>query len=196
MQMKQGLQELLVLKDQQEKTLKKRERELAALKGVLKEEMAIQEQEMGHLKEQHVRELQSLSDSLAKATEVSEAPSRIRGFSEQKCSSALVPSCPPPTPALAVCLNLLPQPAREMPGTAQGSGFPSPARTDCFVLCLLLPQSQSWHREGSALRLGIGNKSRALNHSLCYSPIHFLLVWKADIPPFSKQTLRQSVNCF
>lgn len=107
--MKQGLQELLVLKDQQEKTLKKRERELAALKGVLKEEMASQDQEMGHLKEQHVRELQSLRDSLAKATEVSEAPSRVRGFSEQKGSSALLLPCPPS--ALALRLNLLPHPA-------------------------------------------------------------------------------------
>uniref|UniRef100_A0A670ZSV9 Cingulin like 1 n=1 Tax=Pseudonaja textilis TaxID=8673 RepID=A0A670ZSV9_PSETE len=88
MQMKQELQELLVLHDQQEKTLKKRERELTALKGVLKEEMASQDREMGHLKEQHVRELQRLSDSLAKATEVSEAPSRVRGFSEQQCRLA------------------------------------------------------------------------------------------------------------
>uniref|UniRef100_A0A8C6Y2R9 Cingulin like 1 n=1 Tax=Naja naja TaxID=35670 RepID=A0A8C6Y2R9_NAJNA len=92
MQLKQELQELLVLHDQQEKTLKKRERELTALKGVLKEEMASQDREMGHLKEQHVRELRSLSDSLAKATEVSEAPSRVRSFSEQKGSSALVPA--------------------------------------------------------------------------------------------------------
>ncbi|KAM3828359.1 cingulin-like protein 1 isoform 3-T5 [Vipera latastei] len=69
MQVKQELQELQELRDQQEEALKRRERELRALKGVLKEEMASQEREMGHLKEQHVRELQSLRDSLAKATE-------------------------------------------------------------------------------------------------------------------------------
>ncbi|XP_032088687.1 cingulin-like protein 1 [Thamnophis elegans] len=69
MQTKQGLQEMLELKDQREKTLAKCERELAALKGVLKEEMASQEREMGRLREQHIRELQSVGDSLAKATE-------------------------------------------------------------------------------------------------------------------------------
>ncbi|ETE73037.1 Cingulin-like protein 1, partial [Ophiophagus hannah] len=84
MQMKQELQELLVLQDQQEKTLKKRERELTALKGVLKGEMASQDREMGHLKEQHVRELQSLSDSLAKATEEISALSSAKAEAEKE----------------------------------------------------------------------------------------------------------------
>uniref|UniRef100_A0A8C5SWM9 Cingulin like 1 n=1 Tax=Laticauda laticaudata TaxID=8630 RepID=A0A8C5SWM9_LATLA len=83
-QMKQELQELLVLQDQQEKTLKKREQELTALRGVLKEEMASQDQEMGHLKEQHVRELQSLSDSLAKATEEIGALSSAKAEAEKE----------------------------------------------------------------------------------------------------------------
>ncbi|XP_039195918.1 cingulin-like protein 1 isoform X3 [Crotalus tigris] len=69
MQVKQELQELQELRDQQEEALKRRERELMALKSVLKVEMANQDREMGHLKEQHIRELQSLGDSLAKATE-------------------------------------------------------------------------------------------------------------------------------
>ncbi|KAG8144793.1 hypothetical protein E2320_013219 [Naja naja] len=84
MQLKQELQELLVLHDQQEKTLKKRERELTALKGVLKEEMASQDREMGHLKEQHVRELRSLSDSLAKATEEIGALSSAKAEAEKE----------------------------------------------------------------------------------------------------------------
>lgn len=92
--MKQELQELQELRDQQEEALKRHERELTALKGVLKEEMANQDREMGHLKEQHIRELQSLGDSLAKATEVSEVPSRAHGFP----SSVLLPPSPPPRP--------------------------------------------------------------------------------------------------
>ncbi|XP_026537848.1 LOW QUALITY PROTEIN: cingulin-like protein 1 [Notechis scutatus] len=83
MQMKQELQVLLVLQDQQEKILKKRERELTALKGVLKEEMASQDREIGHLKEQHVQELQSLSDSLAKATEEIGALSSAKAEAEK-----------------------------------------------------------------------------------------------------------------
>uniref|UniRef100_A0A8D0F4E6 Cingulin like 1 n=1 Tax=Strix occidentalis caurina TaxID=311401 RepID=A0A8D0F4E6_STROC len=70
MQMKQDLQEVLIAKDQQEEILRKRERELTALKGALKEEVSNHDMEMDKLKEQHDKELLNLQQSLDKATEV------------------------------------------------------------------------------------------------------------------------------
>ncbi|XP_054071445.1 cingulin-like protein 1 isoform X3 [Rissa tridactyla] len=69
MQMKQDLQEVLIAKDQQEEILRKRERELTALKGALKEEVSSHDMEMDKLKEQHNKELLNLQQSLEKATE-------------------------------------------------------------------------------------------------------------------------------
>uniref|UniRef100_A0A8C0VDJ3 Cingulin like 1 n=1 Tax=Cyanistes caeruleus TaxID=156563 RepID=A0A8C0VDJ3_CYACU len=69
MQMKQDLQEVLIAKDQQEEILRKRERELTALKGALKEEVSNHDTEMDKLKEQHDKELLDLRESLEKATE-------------------------------------------------------------------------------------------------------------------------------
>ncbi|XP_068815190.1 cingulin-like protein 1 isoform X4 [Struthio camelus] len=69
MQMKQDLQEVLVAKDQQEEILRKRERELTALKGALKEEVSSHDMEMDKIKEQHDKELLNLQESLEKVTE-------------------------------------------------------------------------------------------------------------------------------
>ncbi|XP_017925297.1 cingulin-like protein 1 isoform X1 [Manacus vitellinus] len=69
MQMKQDLQEVLIAKDQQEEILRKRERELTALKGALKEEVSSHDMEMDKVKEQHDKELLDLRQSLEKATE-------------------------------------------------------------------------------------------------------------------------------
>ncbi|KFP77363.1 PREDICTED: cingulin-like protein 1, partial [Apaloderma vittatum] len=69
MQMKQDLQEVLIAKDQQEEILRKRERELTALKGALKEEVSSHDMELDKLKEQHDKELLHLQQSLEKATE-------------------------------------------------------------------------------------------------------------------------------
>uniref|UniRef100_A0A8C3LJ44 Cingulin like 1 n=1 Tax=Chrysolophus pictus TaxID=9089 RepID=A0A8C3LJ44_CHRPC len=69
MQMKQDLQEILIAKDQQEEILRKRERELTALKGALKEEVSSHDMEMDKLKEQHDREMLNLQQSLEKAAE-------------------------------------------------------------------------------------------------------------------------------
>ncbi|NXC66625.1 CGNL1 protein, partial [Anhinga anhinga] len=69
MQMKQDLQEVLIAKDQQEEILRKRERELTALKGALKEEVSSHDMEMDKLKEEHDKELLNLQQSLEKATE-------------------------------------------------------------------------------------------------------------------------------
>ncbi|KFZ54766.1 Cingulin-like 1 [Antrostomus carolinensis] len=69
MQMKEDLQEVLIAKDQQEEILRKRERELTALKGALKEEVSSHDMEMDKLKEQHNEELLNLQQSLEKAKE-------------------------------------------------------------------------------------------------------------------------------
>ncbi|KAM6257380.1 cingulin-like protein 1 isoform 2-T2 [Porphyrio hochstetteri] len=69
MQMKQDLQEVLMAKDQQEEILRKRERELTALKGALKEEVSSHDMEMDKLKEQHDKELLHLQQNLEKAAE-------------------------------------------------------------------------------------------------------------------------------
>ncbi|NWV24157.1 CGNL1 protein, partial [Origma solitaria] len=69
MQTKQDLQEVLIAKDQQEEILRKRERELTALKGALKEEVSSHDTEIDKLKEQHDKELLDLRQSLEKATE-------------------------------------------------------------------------------------------------------------------------------
>lgn len=51
--------------------MRKRERELTALKGALKEEVSSHDQEMDKLKEQYDAELQALRESVEEATKVS-----------------------------------------------------------------------------------------------------------------------------
>ncbi|XP_063170603.1 cingulin-like protein 1 isoform X2 [Candoia aspera] len=82
-QLKQDQQELLILRDQQEEILRRRERELTALKGALKEEVSSHDREMDRLKEQHGRELQTLRDSVAKATEKIDALSSAKAKAEK-----------------------------------------------------------------------------------------------------------------
>ncbi|XP_075714068.1 cingulin-like protein 1 [Rhinoderma darwinii] len=65
--MKQGIQELLIAREEQEDLLKKRERELTALKGALKEEVSSHDQEIDKLKEQYEKELKKMRESLEEA---------------------------------------------------------------------------------------------------------------------------------
>lgn len=58
-------------KEQQEDVLRKRERELLALKGALKVEVSSHDQEMDKLKEQQEQELRVLRERLQEAVEVS-----------------------------------------------------------------------------------------------------------------------------
>ncbi|XP_068131614.1 cingulin-like protein 1 [Hyperolius riggenbachi] len=67
MHMKQGVQELLMAKEEQEDLLRRRERELTALKGALKEEVSTHDQEIDKLKEQYEKELRKLRESLEDA---------------------------------------------------------------------------------------------------------------------------------
>ncbi|XP_028926049.1 cingulin-like protein 1 [Ornithorhynchus anatinus] len=69
LQMKHELQEILISREEQEDLLRRRERELTALKGVLKDEVSSHDQEMDRLKEQYDAELQALRDSVDEATQ-------------------------------------------------------------------------------------------------------------------------------
>lgn len=58
--------------------MRKRERELTALKGALKEEVSSHDQEMDKLKEQYDAELQALRESVEEATKVSPIPTECQ----------------------------------------------------------------------------------------------------------------------
>ncbi|XP_038848748.1 cingulin-like protein 1 [Salvelinus namaycush] len=73
MQMKLDLQEVLLVKEEQEEVLRRRERELTALKGALKAEVATHDQEVDKLREQYEKEIRKLQTSLEKAKQSSAA---------------------------------------------------------------------------------------------------------------------------
>lgn len=70
MQLKLELQEMLLAREEQEEVLRKRERELTALKGALKEEVAAHDQEVDKMKEQYEKEISRLQTSLEEAKQV------------------------------------------------------------------------------------------------------------------------------
>lgn len=70
MQLKVEMQEVLLAKEEQEEVLRRRERELTALKGALKEEVAVHDQEVDKMKEQYVKEISKLQTSLEEAKQV------------------------------------------------------------------------------------------------------------------------------
>ncbi|XP_048418493.2 cingulin-like protein 1 isoform X2 [Stegostoma tigrinum] len=63
-QAKQQLEEVLLAKEDQQELLRRRERELTALRGVLKEEVSQHDQETEDLKELHEKEKQKLRNSI------------------------------------------------------------------------------------------------------------------------------------
>lgn len=70
MQLKVEMQEILLAKEEQEDLLRRRERELTALKGALKEEVAAHDQEVDKMKEQYEKEISKLQTSLEEAKQV------------------------------------------------------------------------------------------------------------------------------
>lgn len=70
MQLKLEMQEVLLAKEEQEEVLRRRERELTALKGALKEEVAAHDQEVDKMKEQYEKEIGRLQTSLEEAKQV------------------------------------------------------------------------------------------------------------------------------
>lgn len=82
MQLKLELQEILLAREEQEEVLRRRERELTALKGALKEEVAAHDQEVDKMREQYEKEISRLQASLEEAKQV---------------LHSLSPSLPPPS---------------------------------------------------------------------------------------------------
>ncbi|XP_073319906.1 cingulin-like protein 1 isoform X2 [Pagrus major] len=78
MQLKLEMQELLLAKEEQEEVLRRRERELTALKGALKEEVAAHDQEVDKMREQYEKEISRLQMSLEEAKQSSAAVVRER----------------------------------------------------------------------------------------------------------------------
>lgn len=70
MQLKLDLQEAVMVKEEQEEVLRRRERELTALKGALKEEVSSHDQEVDKLREQYEKELRKLQASLEEFKQV------------------------------------------------------------------------------------------------------------------------------
>uniref|UniRef100_A0A673IDF9 Cingulin-like protein 1 n=1 Tax=Sinocyclocheilus rhinocerous TaxID=307959 RepID=A0A673IDF9_9TELE len=66
-QLKLDLQELLLAKEEQEELLRRRERELTALKGALKEEVATHDQEVDKFREQYEKEIRKLQTAVDEA---------------------------------------------------------------------------------------------------------------------------------
>ncbi|XP_039977008.1 cingulin-like protein 1 [Xiphias gladius] len=73
LQLKVEMQEILLAKEDQEEMLRRRERELTALKGALKEEVAAHDQEVDKMREQYEKELSRLQTSLEEAKQSSAA---------------------------------------------------------------------------------------------------------------------------
>ncbi|XP_060924785.1 cingulin-like protein 1 [Limanda limanda] len=73
MQLKVDVQEVLLAKEEQEEVLRRRERELTALKGALKEEVAAHDQEIDKMRDQYEKEMSRLQSSLEEAKQSSAA---------------------------------------------------------------------------------------------------------------------------
>ncbi|XP_019126076.2 cingulin-like protein 1 isoform X3 [Larimichthys crocea] len=71
MQLKLEMQEVLLAKEEHEEVLRRRERELTALKGALKEEVAVHDQEVDKMREQYEKEISKLQASLEEAKQSS-----------------------------------------------------------------------------------------------------------------------------
>uniref|UniRef100_A0A8C6NRW9 Cingulin like 1 n=1 Tax=Nothobranchius furzeri TaxID=105023 RepID=A0A8C6NRW9_NOTFU len=73
------MQEVLLAKEEQEDVLRRRERELAALKGALKEEVAAHDQEVDKMKEQYEKEISRLAAVFQEKAEVEAAKGAAEG---------------------------------------------------------------------------------------------------------------------
>uniref|UniRef100_A0A3Q3WT77 Myosin tail domain-containing protein n=1 Tax=Mola mola TaxID=94237 RepID=A0A3Q3WT77_MOLML len=82
MQLKLEMQELLLAKEEQEEVLRRRERELTALKGALKEEVAAHDQDVDKMREQYEKEISRLQTSLEEAKQVKADVEAAKGAAE------------------------------------------------------------------------------------------------------------------
>lgn len=90
MQLKLEMTEVLLAKEEQEEVLRRRERELTALKGALKEEVAAHDQEVDKMREQYEKEINRLQTSVEEAKQVISFPSFPPPFSSSLCSLLLI----------------------------------------------------------------------------------------------------------
>ncbi|XP_037835735.1 cingulin-like protein 1 isoform X1 [Kryptolebias marmoratus] len=88
MQLKVEMQEVLLAKEEQEELLRRRERELAALKGALKEEVSAHDQEVDNMKEQYEKEISRLQSSLEDTKQSSAVAVREKAEVEAAKSAA------------------------------------------------------------------------------------------------------------
>ncbi|KAG5839398.1 hypothetical protein ANANG_G00204560 [Anguilla anguilla] len=88
MQLKLDFQEVLLEKEEQEEVLRRRERELTALKGALKEEVATHDLEVDKLRDQYEQEICKLQTSVEEAKQSSVAACREKQESEMVRSVA------------------------------------------------------------------------------------------------------------
>lgn len=80
MQLKLELQEVVLAKEEQEEVLRRRERELTALKGALKDEVSTHDQEVDKLREQYEKEIRKLQANVDEAKQVSSYTCLIKGL--------------------------------------------------------------------------------------------------------------------
>ncbi|KAG5848959.1 hypothetical protein ANANG_G00104990 [Anguilla anguilla] len=88
MQLKLELEETLIAKEGKEEVLRKRERELTALKGALKEEVSSHDQEVDKMKEQYEQEIQKLRSSVEEAKQASSSACREKAELEVALGAA------------------------------------------------------------------------------------------------------------
>lgn len=88
MQLKLEMTEVHLAKEEQEEVLRRRERELTALKGALKEEVAAHDQEVDKMREQYEKEINRLQTSVEEAKQVN-------GFLSFSLSLLTSPVCVP-----------------------------------------------------------------------------------------------------
>lgn len=99
MELKVEMQEVLLAKEEQEEVLRRRERELTALKGALKEEVAAHDQEVDKMKERYEKEIRQLQMSVEEAKQVVSPMYTFLLLFDSLCSFLLLISscvCPPP----------------------------------------------------------------------------------------------------
>ena len=70
MHLKAELQQIFLAKEDQEELLHRRERELTALKGALKEEVSAHDQEVDKMREQYEQEISRLQAALEETKQV------------------------------------------------------------------------------------------------------------------------------
>ncbi|KAJ8247879.1 hypothetical protein GJAV_G00251600 [Gymnothorax javanicus] len=88
MQLKMELEEALIAREAKEEILRKRERELTALKGALKEEVSSHDQEVDKMKEQYEQEIQKLRTSVEEAKQASSSAGREKAELEKALGTA------------------------------------------------------------------------------------------------------------